>query len=49
MAVVRFTNTTPNGPVDSCDWIREEGGLIREIRSYYDATLVKATLDTDSY
>lgn len=49
VAAVRFTNETPKGPVESCDWIRVEGGRIKEIRSFYDASRVKETLEVDSY
>jgi ketosteroid isomerase-like protein len=43
-AVVRFENTTPNGVVDTCDWVRIENGAIKEIRSFYDSGLVRKTL-----
>ncbi len=46
-AVVRFENRTPKGVVETCDWVRVEGGVIREIRSFYDSTLVREVLSPD--
>jgi hypothetical protein len=43
-AVVRFENRTPNGVVDTCDWLRIEQDLIVEIRSFYDSAAVRKTL-----
>ncbi len=43
-AVVRFENRTPNGVVETCDWVRVESDLIQEIRSFYDTALVRETL-----
>jgi hypothetical protein len=46
-AAIWFENRTPNGPVDTCDWIRVENGLIKEIQSFYDPTRVREVLSTD--
>jgi ketosteroid isomerase-like protein len=46
-AAVWFENHTPAGVVDSCDWVRIEGGRIREIRSFYDPAHVRETLSTE--
>jgi ketosteroid isomerase-like protein len=46
-AVVWFANTTPNGVVETCDWVRIENDRIREIRSFYDASAVRETLSAD--
>lgn len=43
-AAVWFENRTPKGVVDSCDWVRVEGDVIREIRSFYDSTLIREVL-----
>ena len=43
-AVVRFENRTPNGVVETCDWVRVEGDRIREIRSFYDSAKVRELL-----
>ncbi len=48
VAAVRFTNETPNGSVESCDWIRARDGRIEEIRSFYDSVLVRETLGDSS-
>ncbi len=44
LAAVRFENGTPSGVVESCDWVRVEDGLIREARSYYEPTPIRAVL-----
>lgn len=46
-AAVWFENRTPHGVIDSCDWVRVEGDRIREIRSFYDSTLVRQVLSPD--
>lgn len=43
-AAIWFENRTPKGVVDSCDWVRVEGDLIKEIRSFYDTTKVREVL-----
>ncbi len=43
-AAVWFENRTPNGVVDSCDWVRVENDQIREIRSFYDSTMIREVL-----
>lgn len=40
-AAVRFQNRTPKGVVESCDWIRVEHDLIKEIRSFYDTATIR--------
>ncbi|MEJ2319520.1 MAG: nuclear transport factor 2 family protein [Gemmatimonadales bacterium] len=40
-AAVRFQNRTPKGVVESCDWIRVENDLIKEIRSFYDTATIR--------
>lgn len=46
-AVVQFENRTPKGTVDSCDWVRIEDGLIKEIRSFYDSATIRQVLSHD--
>lgn len=46
-AAVWFENRTPNGVVDSCDWVRVEGDRIREIRSFYDSVAIRRVLSAD--
>lgn len=43
-AAVWFENRTPKGVVPTCDWVRVENDQIKEIRSFYDTTLVRETL-----
>ena len=43
-AAVWFENLTPGGGVESCDWVRVEEGVIKEIMSFYDTTAVRASL-----
>jgi len=43
-AAIRFENRTPNGVVDSCDWLRVDGDSILEIRSFYDTSRVREVL-----
>jgi ketosteroid isomerase-like protein len=43
-AAVRFENRTPKGVVESCDWIRVENDLIKEIRSFYDSAMIREVL-----
>lgn len=45
-AAVWFENETPNGVVPTCDWVRVEGDLISEIRSFYDTAPVRESLST---
>jgi len=40
-AAVRFENRTPKGVVETCDWVRIENDLIKEIRSFYDSALIR--------
>jgi len=44
-AAVWFENHTPKGVVDSCDWVRIENGLIKEIRSFYDSAVIREVLE----
>lgn len=46
-AAVWFANRTPAGVVDSCDWVRVENDLIKEIRSFYDTALVRDVLSPE--
>jgi len=46
-AAVRFENRTPNGVVESCDWIRIANGQIVEIRSFYDSAVIREVLSPD--
>ena len=43
-AAVRFENRTAAGVVESCDWVRVENGVIREIRSFYDSVKIRELL-----
>jgi ketosteroid isomerase-like protein len=43
-AAVRFENRTPKGVVESCDWVRVENDLIKEIRSFYDSAMIREVL-----
>lgn len=43
-AAVWFENRTPKGVVESCDWVRVENDLIREVRSFYDSALIRQVL-----
>jgi uncharacterized glyoxalase superfamily protein PhnB len=43
-AAIRFDNTTPQGTVESCDWLRVEDGVIQEIRSFYDSATIRRVL-----
>jgi hypothetical protein len=43
-AAVRFENKTPKGVVESCDWVRVENDLIKEIRSFYDSAMIREVL-----
>ena len=40
-AAVRFQNRTPKSVVESCDWIRVENDLIKEVRSFYDTATIR--------
>lgn len=46
-AAVRFENRTPKGVVESCDWVRVEGGVITEIRSFYDSATIREVLSPE--
>lgn len=46
-AAVWFENRTPNGVVESCDWVRVEDDLIKEIRSFYDSATIREVLSPD--
>lgn len=43
-AAVRFENRTPKGVVETCDWVRVENDLIKEIRSFYDSAKIREVL-----
>jgi len=43
-AAVWFENRTPKGVVESCDWLRVENDLIKEIRSFYDSAAIREVL-----
>lgn len=43
-AAVRFENRTPGGVVETCDWLRIENGVIREINSFYDSARIREIL-----
>jgi len=34
----------PKGVVESCDWVRVENDLIKQIRSFYDSALIREVL-----
>lgn len=46
-AAVRFENRTPKGVVESCDWVRIEGDIIKEIRSFYDSVTIREVLSPE--
>jgi ketosteroid isomerase-like protein len=46
-AAVWFENRTPKGVVESCDWVRVENDVIKEIRSFYDSVLIREVLSPD--
>ncbi len=46
-AAVWFQNRTPNGVVESCDWVRITNDLIVEIRSFYDSAMIREVLSPD--
>ena len=46
-AAVWFENRTPEGVIPSCDWVRVEDGLIKEIQSVYDSAKVHEILSSD--
>jgi len=46
-AAVWFENRTPEGVIPSCDWVRVEHDLIKEIQSFYDSTKVREVLSPD--
>lgn len=46
-AAVWFENRTLSGVIPSCDWVRVEGGLIKEIHSFYDSARVREVLSSD--
>jgi hypothetical protein len=43
-AAIRFENRTPKGAIESCDWVRVENDLIKEIRSFYDSAMIREVL-----
>ena len=43
-AAIWFENQTPEGAIPSCDWIRVEHDLIKEIQSFYDSAKVRKVL-----
>lgn len=43
-AAVRFENRTAKGVVETCDWVRVEDDLIKEIRSFYDSAMIRELL-----
>lgn len=46
-AAIRFENRTAQGVVESCDWVRVENDVIKEIRSFYDSAAIRKVLSTD--
>lgn len=46
-AAIWFENRTPKGTVESCDWVRVENDLIKEIRSFYDSAKIREVLSPD--
>jgi hypothetical protein len=46
-AAVWFVNRTPNGDVETCDWVRVEDDTIKEIRSFYDSAPIREVLSPD--
>ncbi len=46
-AAVRFENRTPQGVVETCDWVRVENDHIKEIRSFYDSALIREVLSSE--
>lgn len=46
-AAVWFENRTPAGVAESCDWVRVEDDLIKEIRSFYDSSPIREVLSPD--
>ena len=46
-AAIRFENRTPNGVVESCDWIRVGDDQILEIYSFYDSARIREVLSSD--
>ena len=45
-AAIRFENKTARGVVESCDWVRAENDVIKEIRSFYDSATIREVLST---
>lgn len=43
-AAIWFENRTPQGVVESCDWVRVENDVIQEIRSFYDSAVIRGVL-----
>lgn len=43
-AAVWFENRTPKGVVQSCDWVRVDNNLIKEIMSFYDSAKIREIL-----
>ena len=47
LAAIRFENRTAKGVVETCDWVRVEGDVIKEIRSFYDTAAIREILSAD--
>ncbi len=47
VAAVRYENRTARGAVEIVDWVRAEGGAIREIRAFYDPAKIRELLSPD--
>ena len=47
LAAIWFENRTAKGVVDSCDWVLVEGGVIKEIRSFYDSAKIREILSPE--
>jgi ketosteroid isomerase-like protein len=43
-AAVWFENRTPKGVVQSCDWVRVDNNMIKEIMSFYDSVKIREIL-----
>lgn len=46
-AAIWFENRTPNGVVESCDWVRVEGDHIKTVMSFYDSTKIRGVLSSE--
>ena len=45
-AAITYEVETPAGNMDACDWVFVEGGLIREVHSYYDSVTSRKALES---